>query len=201
MQTDIRQLLRDALASVSEHYASLVMDPSSVVETYPAPFLKQYRIYGVQYFTAHKSILFYVGFALGRNACLLTAYPQNYVAMAREDGIVIDSPEVAVNYVTVYLEVTRSMAALSYLVQSVGEVGFRPNLTAEEENTKTLFMEKYRSVITSLTANTTASGYEVTAYVVREQTLERHTLKVSAEGDIKDEVSVLEQRLPLVYGL
>lgn len=200
MQNDIRQQMVDAVARVSTHHAQRLADQSTSIELYAAPFLKHYRIYRVIYFGKHHPDLFYVGFAPGSHAYLLTSHAENYIALAREDGVVIDSPETAINYVTVFVEVTRSMSSLSYLVNSVDEVKFRPNLTDEQEKIKTAFIEKYRSVITSPTATRTASGYAVTAYVVHEQALQEHRFNVSSDGDIQDQMDVVEHDLPLVYG-
>jgi hypothetical protein len=173
----------------------------SEVEVYPAPFLQRYQIYRVEYFNPTKPVLFYVGFAPGQPAYLLTGAPENYVRLAQADGLVITSTQVAVAYATTYLEVTRSMAELFYLVQSVQQVEFRPNLIDPELQVKTAFIDKYRSLLKPATAEVTASGYTVTVYAIREQALERHTLTVTKQGDLRDEVTILEQNLPLVYGL
>lgn len=200
MQKSTTQQLRDALANVSSYHAQRLVDPSTTVGTYPAPFLKRYQIFRAEHQGEYRPDLFYVGFAPGQRAYLLTDYPENYIDMAHDDGVLIDSGELGISYVTVYLEVTRSMSTLSYLVHSIDEVDLRPNLSTEEEEIKRAFIEKYRSLITGPTATVAASGYEITAYVVREQSLERHTFNVSRDGDIQDEVHVLEQSLPLVYG-
>jgi hypothetical protein len=201
VQQDIRKQLRTALASVSKHHARLVADAKTRVEIYPAPFLKRYRIYRVEHLNPYKPDVFYVGFAPGLPAYLLTAYPENYIALAQADELLIDSPETAVSYITVYLEVTRSMSSLSYLVRSVDEMRFLRNMTDEQEKIKASFMEKYRSVITPPKAQPTASGYEVVAFTVTQQALTRHTFQVSSDGDVEDDATVLEQGLPLVFGL
>ncbi len=201
MQADIRQQLSQGLAPTSEHYAHLVTDPLTQIEVYPTHFLKHYQIYQVEYFSPHKPILFYVGFALGQSAYLLTGAPENYVKLAQADNVFIDSPDIAVNYATVYLEVTRFMSILFYLVHSVEEVRFRRNLSDEEAKIKSSFMEKYRSVITSPTANSINHSYIVAAFAVREQSLERYSISVSRDGNVSVDVTTLEQDLPLVYGL
>lgn len=201
MQKDIRKQLRNALASVSKHHAELVTHAKTRVDVYPAPFLNTYRIYRVEHLNPYKPDVFYAGFAPGRPAYLLTAYPQGYVALAQKDGVLIDSPETAVSYVTVYFEVTRSMSSLSYVVSNVDEMRFLRNMTDEQARTKASFIEKYRTVIAPPTAQPSASGYEVIAFTVTQQVLTRHTFKVSSGGEIEDDAIVLEQDLPLVFGL
>jgi hypothetical protein len=203
MQADIRKQLSEALVDVDEEYAGLVADSMTEIEVYPTPFLKDYKIYKVEHFNPHKPILFYVGMAPGKPAYLLTNTPENYVNLTRSDAVVINSPQLAANYATTYLEVTRSMSQLFYLVRSVEEVEFRTNLADEEAKAKASFLQKYRSVIVPPTAKQTngSYSYKVTAYVIREQALEQHSIIVSEKGDIKTDVTILEQDLPLVYGL
>jgi len=201
MQANIQQQLGKALKSINKQYAGLVTDSMTEVKIHDAPFLKRYQIYRVEHFNPHKPILFYVGFAPKQQAYLLTGTPENYLKLGLADGVVIDSPEIAANYAATYLEVTRSMSKLFYLVQSVDEVKFRPNLTDDRVKAKTSFIEQYRPVITPPTAELADHNYTVTAYAIREHTLERHSLMVNTEGNIKDDITILEQDLPLVYGL
>ena len=201
MAEGIQQQLGAALAPVSEHYAHLAADPSTEVEVYRTEFLHRFRIYRVEHLDPNHPVLFFVGFAPGESAYLLTGAPESFVRMARADSVVIDSPDLAVEYAAAYLEVTRSMSELCYLVRSADQVEFRPNLDADEAAARTAFLRTYRSVITPPTAAATDHGYTVTAYTVRDQTLERHSLTVRRDGEIDDRVTVLEADLPLTYGL
>jgi hypothetical protein len=56
-------------------------------------------------------------------------------------------------------------------------------------------------VIVPPAAEATASGYAVTVYAVREQALERHVVTVRRNGEVQSDITILEQGLPLVYGL
>jgi hypothetical protein len=93
------------------------------------------------------------------------------------------------------------MSQLFYLVRSVEEVEFRTDLADEEAKAKASFLQKYRSVIVPPSGRQTNGSYKVTAYVIREQALEQHSITVSEKGGIKTDVTILEQDLPLVYGL
>jgi hypothetical protein len=201
MQANLRQQVSEALANVSVYHARLILDPMTDVEGYPTPFLKRYRIYRVEHFNPNHPILFYVGFAPKQPAYLLTANPQNYVNLAQADAVVIHSPDVATDYATAYLEVTRSMSELFYIVNSVDDVRFPPNLTDKEAKVKASFMEQYDSIITRPAVEQKAQNYVVTVYAVRDQALECHSITVSQQGDIETDVITLEKDLPLVYGL
>ncbi len=200
MADDLRRQLGTALAAVDEYYADLVARPSSEVSQHPAPFLRDYRIVRVEHFSPHKPVLFYAGFAPNKPAFLLTGNPDGYVQLAKNDNVVIDSPEWAVRYATTFLKVTRSMARLFYLVSSVDDLKFRPGLRAREAAAKAAFKAQYAAIIAPPAVQANDNGYLVVVYAVREQDLERHTLAVHRDGAIDDEIKRLEHDLPLVYG-
>jgi hypothetical protein len=105
------------------------------------------------------------------------------------------------DYVITYLEVTRSPSNLSYRVNSVDAVEFRPHLDDEETKQQQAFLEKYRSVITQPTTKAIANGYVVNAYVINEQALNQYTITVSRNGQIITDIQIRKEDLPLVYGL
>ena len=100
--------LSAALAAEHETFSRFVASPLSEIEAYPAPFLNRFQIYRVHHMNPPLSVLFYVGFAPGEGGYVLTQEPANYTAMARADGVAIDSEQTASQYVTTYLEVTRA---------------------------------------------------------------------------------------------
>lgn len=197
---DIRLEMSRTLASENKYYAQVVADAGTFIEVFPVHFLYHFSIYRVEHRAPHKPLMFYVGFAIARQAYLLTGNPDSFIRMCKADEVAIKSTEAAADYATGYLEVTRSMSELFYVVNSVDEARFRPNLTETEEALKTAFVDKYRDLIEPPAATIQDRDYMVTAYAIREQALERHTLDVSEDGDVEDEVIIIEQNLPLVYG-
>lgn len=200
MPTDARQQLIAALQPVSAQDAQLAADPETEIRVYPAPFLKHYRIYALEQRGGFHPTLRYIGFAPGKPVYLLPSLPDNFVRLARADGLRIDSPETAVTYIAAYLEVTRPMSQMFYALRSADEIRFFPDLTADEEQTRQAFLARYGATIAAPQARATAGGYEVTVYTTREQAVERHVFAVSRDGGIKDEATILERDLPLVYG-
>jgi hypothetical protein len=194
----MRPELSDALSRVDKQYAQLVTDPMTDIDPVPAPFLNDYTIYAVKHFVPHRSVMFYVGFAPGKRAFVLTTKPDDFSRMARADSVVIDSAEVAISYAKVYLDTTRSMNRLFYLVDSLDDVMFRPELDDEEQQAKAAFVNQ--SPIAPPTVEEAKKKYIVTLYAVREQALERHVITVDKKGNIKTSVAVIERDLPLVYG-
>jgi|SRR5216110_338637 len=201
MKRDIEQLWQALLAGGDEYGAAMVADPSSEITVYPAPFLQRYRIYRVLYFNPHKPILLYLGFAPGLPLYSLAGNPEAYQAMAQADGVDLTSGDLAINYITVFLEVTRNMYELVYQVTSVDQIRFLRKPSPEQVQAKEALAEKYRSILTAPTGEVTEDGYVVIAHVVRQQELERHTFKVRRNGDMESQITVIEQGMPVVIGI
>jgi hypothetical protein len=200
MPTLLQQQLSKALQSINQQYAAMVAGPMCEIKVHPAPFMRRYQICRVEYFNPTHPVVFYVGFAEKQRAFLLTGAPDNFVRMARGDGVTIEAPETAAQYAATSLEVTRSMSRLFYLVSSLDDVIIRPNLDEAGAKARDAFKQQFRAVIVPPTALAAGKDFQSTVYAVREQALERHTLVVSRKGDLKDEIAVLAQGLPLVYG-
>ena len=201
MEPELRQSISEALHSVSEHHSNMVAASSAQIMVYATPFLNRFKVYEVTYFTPNRPVAFYVGFVQGEAAFLLTGNPESYINLSRADGVVVSTPEVAIDYITAYLEVTRSMSGSYYIVSSVDELLFRSDLSLSQESEKESFLESYRDEVKHPAARSEKDGFVVTAYTVSEQKLERLSLTVSRNGEIEMHRSVLENELPLVYGL
>lgn len=201
MSIDTKQLQQALLAANDPQGATIIIDPLTEIEVYPTEFLQQYHIYRVLYQNPYKPILLYLGFAPNSPLYRLAGNPQAYSDLARADQVDLDTRSVALNYATVFLEVTRDMSVLVYLVNSVDEITFYPNLTKEEMQARDVIKERYRWIITSPVAEVVEDEYIVTAYVVRQQELERHKLKISRKGDVESHITVLERDMPVVIGL
>lgn len=201
MQTNIRQQLSDALARISDTYAQMLNDRMTRIEREPTPFFQRRSIYRIEHMNPRKPFVFYAGFAPGEEAYLLTDQPENFVRLAQADGISIQTPEAALDYAKTYLRVTRSMSRLIYIVETVADVRFRPNLMGDASNVKNAFVQKYWTIITPPSAQREGGGYVVSAFVVQEQALEKYVLSVEESGGIRASITTLERNLPLVYGL
>jgi hypothetical protein len=197
----VRVSLAKALSQRNAYEADLVTRESTSISVYPASFLKSHKIYRVEHRNPYKPVVFFAAFSPGRQAYILTFDPQAFITMARTDGVSIESPEAAVEYAVAFLETTRSMSELIYLVRRVDDVRFRPGLSGDSEIAMRSFQEKYRSVIVPPAATPSEEGYLVTAYTVHQQSLVRHSILVKPRGELRDDPVVLEQNLPLVYGL
>jgi len=201
MKRDIEQLRQALLAAGDEHGAAMVADPSSEITVLPAPFLQRYRIYRVLYYSPYKPILLYLGFAPDLPLYSLAGNPQAYYAMAQADGVDLATVDLAIDYITVFLEVTRNMYELVYQVTSVDQIRFLPKPSHAQVQAKEALTAKYRSTLTAPSAQVTEDGYTVIAHVVRQQELERHTFKVRHDGNMEAQITIIEQSMPVVIGI
>jgi hypothetical protein len=93
------------------------------------------------------------------------------------------------------------MYELVYQVTSVDQIRFLPKPSSEQKQAKEALAVKYREIITVPTGEVTEDGYVITTYVVRQQGLERHTFKVRHNGDMEDQITMIEQNMPTVIGI
>lgn len=195
---DIARAIEPLRPDIAE---ALAERATSEIERIECKALTRYRVYMVTVFAPHAPIVHYIAYAEDGPGFVLSEDPDAFVAMAATDGgVEIASASEAAAYAEVFLAVTRPLSRLSYLVKALADVSFRPGLEADEVAARKSFEAKYRSVIMPPAGRKTGAGFEVTAYRVVEQSLERLTLRVSPSGKVASRAEVLEKDLPLVIG-
>ena len=98
--------------------------------------------------------------------------------------------------------ITTITNASSHLNGSAGHVqNFMQQANGIVQNVATISQGKATQALVPPTGEAQGNGYVITAYVVRQQELERHTIKVSRAGEIESQITVLEKQMPAVMGL
>jgi hypothetical protein len=197
---DLKMKVSEALRGVDANLARMAGDDMATVTVHPVSFLKRYSVCFVEYLTPSRPVGFFVGYAPGLPALRLTAAPSNFALMARAEALEVNSPDLAAEYATAYLEITRSMSHVFYLVRAVEDIQFLPSPSAEEERLARVLAEKYRQVVVPPVARSSLLGHTVTVYAMRQQELERHDLTVGPYGDVRDRAVVLEKNMPTIWG-
>jgi hypothetical protein len=197
-----REDIAAAIAPLREDIAEAMRDRQSTdIERVECPALSRYRLYVVTVFAPHAPMVHYIAYAEGGPAFVLSEDPEAFGAMAAADGgVEIASAAEAAAYGEVFLTVTRPLSRLAYVVKTLEDVSFRPELDRGEAEARRRFERKYRAIVTPPEATQATGGFEVTAYRVVDQSLERVTLRVSRSGAIASRAEVLEEDLPLVIG-
>jgi hypothetical protein len=187
----------EALRSVSPDEAIEFETSRTRVRRVPAPFLRHYGIYRLEYTGRHLAVL-HVAYAPERPLYRLTGEPDEFIAAAGADGVQITTAEAAVQYVEVFLEVTRDLTDLLYMVGDVEQLRLRPSL---DEAARQQALERYKPSIQPPHAEKQVAGFQVILTVVRQQTLERRTYEVSTNGAIaQSSTEVIASDLPTVLG-
>jgi hypothetical protein len=200
VDAEVIQALHDALAEDFPDQAELISDDLTVVREVPTSFLGHYSLYRVEHMSLHRPILFYVGYSPDRPVHVLSSDAQDFVALARDDGVDIATADQAVDYVRLLVETTRSMSRLTYLVDSVDGLQFRPNLDPAEQERRQAVLTELSDQVGPPQAKARGDDWEVTAWIVVEQALERHDFLVRRDGTIERSVKTVAEDIPLVYG-
>lgn len=203
MESRNRELLSDAISKINEHYGRIIKDPITKIDLHPQTFLKSCSIYKINHMNPYKPVLFYVGLDPDQpsSVFLLTSNQENFVRLAKADPFVIDSDTV-VAYAKTYLDVTRSMSTIFYVVDRISDIKFRPNLDSDDEELKSSFFQRFRTLVKPPEPHRAENdSFNLVIYAVRGQSLERHSMTIDKRKDIKDEIVVLVNDLPLVYGI
>ncbi|HEY3687767.1 MAG TPA: hypothetical protein VGL93_32320 [Streptosporangiaceae bacterium] len=165
----------------------------------PAAFLGGgWRIYRVDG-NGPDAVQFSVGTGPGGKVMLLTGAPAAFGLMTDAAGTRVRTPAAATAVVRVFLRVTRRTDVLSYAVDRVGQIRFRPGLSGTDAAHRDAIVRRYRSVIGPPRARTAAGGFAVTAYSVRDRGLLRHRMDVAVDGAVTDHAKALVTDLPVPY--
>jgi hypothetical protein len=196
-----RENLAAALVDQDEDSAGLILADRTEVLEYPQRLFGEHRIYRVTYEGRHPQRL-YVGWGGdGQAAYVLTDAPEKVVALARAEGLRLDTAERAVAYAELVFETTRSRRQLEYLVRSVEDLKFVPEPDARQRAAQERTRERFAAVIRPPAAEPTdANAWSVALYIVHEQDLRRLTMAIQRDGAIAQSSAVLGRDLPLVWG-
>jgi hypothetical protein len=167
----------------------------------PTPFLRSWRIIQVDYRQGPHPVMFHVAVGAGR-AYLLTGNPAAFQQVTAADGTRVTDAASAVRLVRTYLETTRPAGRLTYVVDSVDQIRFRPGLTGTAAQRRAEIVARFRSVVWPLSAGPPKGGsYTMTAFVVQDQELQQRSLVVSGQGVVTERSRTLVDDLPVPYTL
>lgn len=177
--------------------AGVARSSSARLTSVPTGFGGRWRIYQVDGGRPHPA-QFTVGVGPDR-VVLLTGNPTAFGIVAQAAGARVTDAARAVALARTYLRVTRPTDVLSYTVEDVGQIRFRPNLSGADAAHRDAIVRKYREVIAAPRAVESSGGFTVTAYTVRDRALQRRTLEIGRTGTVADRAKTLVDDLPVPY--
>ncbi|TDB87483.1 hypothetical protein [Actinomadura sp. 7K534] len=164
-----------------------------------APVLRSWKIYRVDHRQGPHPALLHVALGHGRVE-LLTGAPDAFGKVMAADGGTVEDTATAVALARVYVETTRPGGILTYVVGRVEDIRFRPGITGDDARHRDEIVAEYGPRIKAPVAVANGKkGFTATVFVVRDEALRRHDLKVSPKGAIEDEVKTLVPDLPVPY--
>ena len=162
------------------------------------PFLSDWKIIQVDYRQGPHPERFHVAVG-GTDARLLTGDPKTFNQVTAADPAKVTDAGGATALARTYLETTRPARRLTYVVSSVDEIKFRPNITGADAERRDRIVARYRPVVAAPAATAEDGSYAVVAYVVQDQALQRRDLGVSADGEVREKIKTLAPDLPVPY--
>lgn len=192
----LRTRLADALRSEDPVSAGVVADATTQLAVVDAPWLPDWQVVDVQVRRMPHPQRFSVGLSAAGQARYLTGKPANFSAMVQAARIRVTS-ETAVALTRTFLDATRTFTRWSYRVDSVGDIEWRPGLTAAEQQQRDAVEKTYAHRVSALRATPAGDGWTLTAWMVDGNTLVRHDLSITADGATTDVPTVVARDLPV----
>ncbi|WP_433327538.1 hypothetical protein [Spirillospora sp. CA-294931] len=180
--------------------ARIVTAGGSRLTPMAAPFLKSWRVYQVDYRQSSRPVMFHVALG-GSQAYLLTGDPAAFGKMTKADGSSVGEATTAAAVATLYVQTTRPSGKLSYVVNGVDQIKFRPNISGSAAARRDQIVSEYRPVIKPPAAVPKGRDFAVTVHVVRDRELIRRDLTISPRGDVEDKPKTVVSDLPVPYVL
>lgn len=199
MDDDVREQVAEQLdAQGRDRAATVVRDTAdTTVEQLDTPYLSDWSIYQFDQQGPGGEIQHIVA-TDGQESVLLRAAPDAFADVLRADGVTVDDDAVAIDVARDYLYTTRPTDFHAYLVEGVDDIQLRTDATDAD---RAELEDQLGDVIAPPRAEPAADGgYEVTAFVVHGNVLERHVVTVG-DGAIDAQVEIVAEDLPVPFSL
>jgi hypothetical protein len=194
---DVRGRLAAGLRDSSPANASLVENPKSSVTPVPATWLPGWQILDVVNLTPPHPRRVHAALSDDGPALVLSGQPDSFSTVLAESGVSVDSAAVATDVAEVFLDSTHDFVTLSYRVGEVGDIRWRPKLTAEQERVRDQVISAYGDEVAPAEGTPASGGWMVTAWTVTGTDLVRHQIGIGADGTIADKTETVVSDLPV----
>jgi hypothetical protein len=166
-----------------------------------APFLGSWKIIQVDYRQGPHPVMFHVAVG-GSQAQLLTGTPEAFGRVTAAAGTQVTDAASAAQVGRTFLETTRPAGKLTYVIDSVNEIKFRPGISGSAAQRRDEILAKYRTVVRPLSAAPPKGGaFTMTAFVVQDRELQERSLVVNRQGSVTERSRTLVPDLPIPYVL
>lgn len=176
--------------------ASLARQPQvSQYTEVEAPLLNDWKIY--RFDTVPDAAgSFHVAIGPRERVFYLTENPKGFTQLTGAVSMRVASGDTAVDLARLYVETTRSMKEYSTIVTSVDDLEVADGLTARQKRSLATAERRLKPVLGAPAAAKSGDGYAVTLYVQRGPVVEKHTISVSATGEMSDRATRVVKDIP-----
>jgi hypothetical protein len=189
--------LASLVEPLDKQLADMLQADQSTLAVVPTPFFRNGAIYKVMHKLPTRPVVFTVGQS-GESAWLLASNPPAFFELARKAGVILDTDELRIAYVTTFLETTRSFAHRFDILHDVAQLKPRPNLSGDQLQRFQKIVAQYGPVLRQLILSGDGP-WTLVVYAVRRQSLVRLDTTLRKDGAIDVREAVLEEYLPIPY--
>ncbi len=195
--SDVRGRLAAGLQGSSPVTARLISDAKTTLTPVRASWLTGWQIFDAVNQTPPHPRRVFVGLADGGEAVILTGQPDAFSTMLRQAGVQVDSAAVAGQVAIVFLDSTKTFTTLVYRVESADDIGWRPTLTAAEQEKRDAVLAEVGDRISPAEAEKSGTGWTVQSWTVTGTDLVRHETTIGADGAVTDRTEIVASDLPV----
>lgn len=177
--------------------ADFVAAPEAELAAVPTPFFKKGGIVRVQRNLPSHPVLLFVGYS-ETLVTALTGSPDAFPALAAKAGLTLAGPEQRVAYVRAYFETTRVMSKRFVIVDAVGEIKPRPNLSNEDRARFDEIQRKHAATVKPVSLSG-QGPWKGTVFALKAQNLVRLDVELGDKGEMNVKESVVEENVPIPY--
>ena len=176
---------------------SLLTDKQVESTVIPSPFFKQTTIYRLVRKLPSHPIVYYYSKATTGKALQLNGSPLKYQSAAKAEQLHLDNVQDAIAYYKLGFEAT--MPKTAYIVSSLDEFRFFPQLNPQETERREALTKGYAQQLHPVTGKVIPTGFELELYYILDRQLWHEQTTLHQDGTWTAVPKMLEDALPVVY--
>ncbi len=192
-----RDLLKQIAEGLEDKYQQMMDSPLAVVSLYQTIHqynvfqFASYKVYLLEWHITFHPRTYFIAFTPEKQAYMVNI-PREYVALAKSVHISLSGPAEVLSYIQTYLDYTR-VNRFAYPVFRQEDL----RIASLKDKQQEAELRDRLSKLVIPTIEEREEGFQVRAYAVNQQTLQRWDMRVSREGDILEEqMTEVEENMP-----
>jgi len=193
----MRARLIDALRDTSPSQVRLLERRETTITPVSTPWLDGWQVVDVLARIVPHPVRFVVAISADDEVVHLTGEPAEFSSVTQQAKLDVSSAKVAVEVAEVYLDSTQDFAKASYRIDSVDDIQWLKTTTAAQAKKQAELERELPKVVEPAKAKASGDGWVVTAWMVYDRQLDKHTVTIGPDGAVSDEVEHAYEGLPV----